>query len=180
MTDQPAPARFACDAMLGGLARWLRAAGPDATVQYGIEDRALVDLARSEGRIILSSDEPLARAIHARGLLPADAGRVPKPPVGPGPYPPALFVPRGMRKLDQLRYVLGRLGLPFLDPRCMACGGELVEIPREEARREVPPKVFQSMRVFGRCGRCGKLLWGGSHWRQISARLKEIQGKSGT
>lgn len=32
------PPRFACDAMLGGLARWLRAAGYDATWTYGIED----------------------------------------------------------------------------------------------------------------------------------------------
>ena len=29
--------RFACDAMLGGLARWLRAAGYDATWQEGID-----------------------------------------------------------------------------------------------------------------------------------------------
>ena len=30
---------FACDAMLGGLARWLRAAGYDASWEHGIDDR---------------------------------------------------------------------------------------------------------------------------------------------
>jgi len=29
---------FFCDAMLGGLARWLRAAGYDAEYEYGIDD----------------------------------------------------------------------------------------------------------------------------------------------
>lgn len=34
--------RFACDAMLGGLARWLRAAGYDASWQEGITDQELI------------------------------------------------------------------------------------------------------------------------------------------
>ena len=38
--------RFACDAMLGGLARWLRAAGYDACWQEGIDDGELIRLAR--------------------------------------------------------------------------------------------------------------------------------------
>ena len=52
--------RFACDAMLGGLARWLRAAGYDASWHDGIEDRAaLVRLARAEGQTVLSSDDDI-------------------------------------------------------------------------------------------------------------------------
>jgi len=47
---------FACDAMLGGLARWLRAAGYDASWTEGIDDWDLVRLARREGRVLLSSD----------------------------------------------------------------------------------------------------------------------------
>jgi uncharacterized protein with PIN domain len=48
--------RFACDAMLGGLARWLRAAGYDASWDDGIDDGELIRLARAEGRTALSSD----------------------------------------------------------------------------------------------------------------------------
>ena len=44
-----------CDAMLGGLARWLRAAGYDAGFAYGIEDRALVRRAMETGTSARSS-----------------------------------------------------------------------------------------------------------------------------
>ena len=47
---------FACDAMLGGLARWLRAAGYDTSWHHGIEDRDLVRLAGEQGRTLLTSD----------------------------------------------------------------------------------------------------------------------------
>ena len=50
---------FICDAMLGGLARWLRAGGYDAEFEYGIDDRALIERAAGSGRMILSSDGPL-------------------------------------------------------------------------------------------------------------------------
>ncbi|MEW6747624.1 MAG: Mut7-C RNAse domain-containing protein [Planctomycetota bacterium] len=48
----PLPA-FACDAMLKGLARWLRAFGYDATWRYGIEDGELVAHSLEERRVLL-------------------------------------------------------------------------------------------------------------------------------
>src|SRR5262245_37998549 len=106
MPEAPPP-RFACDAMLGGLARWLRAAGYDASWHHGIDDRDLVNLARTEGRTVLSSDDDVfAFALVRDGLAPA------------------LFVPRGLAVQDQTAHVLRRLGLPLREPRCMACGGE--------------------------------------------------------
>ena len=57
------PPLFACDAMLGYLARWLRAAGYDTFWREGIDDSELVRLAQQEDRFLLSSDiwdtEPL-------------------------------------------------------------------------------------------------------------------------
>ena len=45
--------------MLGGLARWLRAAGYDASWHDGIDDGDLVRLARDEGKVALSSDDDI-------------------------------------------------------------------------------------------------------------------------
>jgi uncharacterized protein with PIN domain len=63
-TDLPnsadAPA-FWCDAMLGGLARWLRAAGYDAAWRAGIDDAELVRQALATGRILLTADTGLMR-----------------------------------------------------------------------------------------------------------------------
>src|SRR5205823_5854209 len=101
------PPRFACDAMLGGLARWLRAAGYDACWQEGIHDWDLIRLADREGRILLSSDTGIFRI----GII-RDGDQ------------PALFVPHGLRPQSELAFVLHQLVLPLRSPRCMACGGE--------------------------------------------------------
>ena len=48
--------RFACDAMLGRLARWSCAAGYEAWWSAGVTDQELVRLGRREGRFLLSCD----------------------------------------------------------------------------------------------------------------------------
>src|SRR5262245_34014979 len=50
---------FFCDAMLGGLARWLRAVGYEAAFEHGIDDGDLVSRALATGAVLLSSDRPL-------------------------------------------------------------------------------------------------------------------------
>jgi uncharacterized protein len=55
--SQPA---FLCDEMLGGLARWLRAAGYDTrTAELGSDDGSLVACAIGEGRILLTRDSKM-------------------------------------------------------------------------------------------------------------------------
>jgi uncharacterized protein with PIN domain len=145
---------FACDAMLGALARWLRAAGYDASWHEGIEDRNLVRLSREEGRTLLSCDmEIFDFAVIRDGLQSA------------------LFVPLHLSPREQLRFVLDQLNLPLLDPRCMACGGELVEIAKDQAAGRVPTRTFAWLDQFWECSRCRKVLWRGTHWAKIDAVL---------
>jgi len=114
--------RFVCDAMLGGLARWLRAAGYDASWRVDITDPDLVRLAHAEGRTLLSCDNDIFQfAIVRDGVQPA------------------LFVPLRLSPEEQLAFVLRQLALPLRQPRCMACGGSLVEVPKERAEGRVPP-----------------------------------------
>jgi hypothetical protein len=151
------PPTFICDAMLGGLARWLRAAGYDAEFEYGIDDGVLLDRARRSGRMVLSSDGPLFERNVVRG------GEV-----------RALYVPQQLNKLEQLRFVFGRLGLRLRAPRCMACGGALEEVPKHTVMGDVPPLAYRHCERFWRCGRCGKLLWRGTHWQRITRRLEQV------
>lgn len=148
---------FFCDAMLGGLARWLRAAGYDALFEYGIDDGDLVRKAGGAGRIILSSDGPL----FERSLI--KSGRV-----------RALYIPQQMGNLRQLQFVLGELRLPLAAPRCMGCGGQLVEIPKHMVMDEAPPLAYRCCTRFFRCTRCGKLLWHGTHWQRITRQLATV------
>lgn len=146
--------RFACDAMLGGLARWLRAAGYDAFWKEGIDDWELVRLAMREGRVLLTSDTGISRIGIVRD------GEV-----------PSLFVPHGLGKTEQLAFVRERLSLPLRTPRCMACGGSLAEVPREAVETRVPARTFAWQQHFYECDRCGRLFWQGTHWRRIAATL---------
>ena len=157
MSDPPEPEdrHFLCDAMLGGLARWLRAWGYDAAFEYGIADDELLRRAERTGATVLSSDGPLFR----RRVI--TSGRV-----------RALYVPQQLGKLEQLRFVRKQLGLPRRPVRCMACGGELAELPKHEVLGEAPPLAYRHCDRFWRCLRCGKLLWRGTHWRRIQARLE--------
>jgi len=152
--NQPA---FFCDAMLGGLARWLRAVGYDAEFRHGIDDSVIVTEALETGRILLSSDGPMfERKVIRNGQLKA------------------LFIPRQLSRTEQLAYVVDQLTLTRRPARCMACGGELRELPKHSVSAEAPPLAYRSCDKFFRCTRCDKLLWRGTHWRTIDTRLNEI------
>jgi uncharacterized protein with PIN domain len=154
--DPNADPRFACDAMLGGLARWLRAAGYDASWHDGIADPDLVRLGHNEGRTLLSSDTDVFQfALVRDGVVPA------------------VFVPRHLSPPGQLAHVLDQLRLPLRQPRCMACGGDLAELPRERAEGRAPPGALARHDRFWECGRCGKVFWRGSHWGPIQDRLRQ-------
>src|SRR5437588_8425921 len=116
---------FACDAMLGGLARWLRAAGYDASWRAGIDDWDLIRQARDEGRVLLSSDTGIFKIGIVRD------GEV-----------PALMVPHGLNVQQQLGHVLKGLGLSLRAARCMACGGALREVSKEQVGERVPPRTY--------------------------------------
>ncbi len=147
---------FYCDAMLGGLARWLRAAGYEAHFEYGIADRELVRRTEEGGGILLSSDGPMFERTVIR------TGRV-----------QALYIPQQMNNLQQLGFVMARLGLSLLAPRCMSCGGELLTLPKHEVMGEAPPLAYRHCSDFYRCRACGKLFWKGTHWQRIRQRLDQ-------
>jgi uncharacterized protein len=154
--------RFACDAMLGGLARWLRAAGYDAWWRADVGDWELVRLAQREGRVLLTSDTGIFRiGIVRDGELPG------------------LFIPHGLDKPGQLAFVLRELSLPLREPRCMACGGELRRVPKEQVEDRVPPRTYAWLEEFWQCGCCGGVFWQGSHWQRIADRLRQPAGEGG-
>ena len=119
--------------MLGGLARWLRAAGYDSHWQYGQEGAELIQLARQNGAVLLTSDG----GIMQRKIIREGTVR-------------SLFIPRQLDRYQQLAFVLNRLDLKLAPPRCMSCGGQLKEIPREQARWQVPPIAWNSHDTFFR------------------------------
>jgi uncharacterized protein with PIN domain len=143
--------------MLGGLARWLRAAGYDAAWREHIADPDLVRLARQEARVLLSSDTGIFKIGIVRD------GEV-----------PAVMVPHGLTIQGQLAHVLKELGLSLRAPRCMACGGPLCDVPKDQVRERVPPRTFAWVDRYWECERCGQLFWHGSHWQRIAEQLHNL------
>ncbi len=162
-SDATAVRRFACDAMCGGLARWLRALGHDATYTAGIDDRALVEHAAAQGRILLSSDGPLfERRVIASGQVRA------------------LRLPRGLKRLDQVEFVVRALGLPVRHPRCMRCNGVLRPVRADEVADRVPARSLTFATEFFECESCGGVFWNGTHWRRIEGQRQRFDSLAKT
>ena len=144
--------------MLRGLARWLRAAGYDASWTYGIDDAALLYHAYCESRTVLTADGGIlrSRAVRAAGTR-------------------VLYVPNALPPVAQARLVLAALHLPLRATRCLACGGELVEVPKGTVQDEAPPRSYEAYARFYRCDRCRRLLWRGTHWQRIARTLDELR-----
>ena len=155
-----APARFFCDAGLGGLARWLRAAGYEAMWEPGIDDDELLRAARKASATILTTDSMLMeRRILRNRMLPSFW------------LPPTLNIP------DQLALVFREFGLTVRERRCMTCGGELQHVDKEATRERIPPRTYRWLDEYFVCRRCGKLFWQGTHWHRIARVLEELRGR---
>lgn len=140
----------ACDAMCGGLARWLRVLGVDAFYEPAIDDAALVSVSLRERRVVVSSDRRLfERGVFVRGELRG------------------LCLPTGLRLAEQVRLVTAALGIQPGQPRCTLCNGELLAVSRVDVGDRVPARTLIWRREFFRCERCGHVFWEGTHWRRI-------------
>ncbi|BAZ93579.1 uncharacterized protein FOKN1_1180 [Thiohalobacter thiocyanaticus] len=149
--------KLLCDAMLKGLARWLRAAGYDTELPRPDEsDRDIIERARHEGRWLVTRDRKLLEFRHADETV------------------------RHLQanSLDDCVVELSaRLSIdwqyrPF--SRCLLCNRPLEPVP--EARREAVPVDVRDQALW-QCPACGRLYWEGSHVRRMRHRLEDFTRK---
>lgn len=152
--------RFFCDAMLGGLARWLRAAGYDSLLAEGAPDRDILERCARDDRVLLTRDRELGLAARDRVAV--------------------LFL--SGRDLDgqarQLRDVLGVdwQHAPFT--RCLVDNSELAAAAPHHAER-VPPSSRSRANPLRICPSCLRLYWPGGHVRRMQRRLLSWQTRAG-
>jgi uncharacterized protein with PIN domain len=156
----PGPIRFFCDAGLGGLARWLRAAGHEAFWEAHIADDSLVREAGKLSATVLTTDSLLMerRALRDRRM-------------------PAFWLPPTLPIAEQLAVVFREFNLTVGEPRCMSCGGELRRGDKEALRERIPPRTYRWLDEYFVCSRCDKLFWRGTHWEKISKQLRTVIGE---
>jgi uncharacterized protein with PIN domain len=156
-SSSPKPERFFCDAGLGGLARWLRAAGYEALWVEGIDDKVLLHEARITKAVVLTTDSLLMEhGLLRDGIIPS------------------LWLPPLFRASQQLRLVLREFGLSTRAPRCMSCGGELLRRDKESLKDRIPPRTYLWLDEYFVCARCDQLFWRGTHWQRIASELNSL------
>jgi hypothetical protein len=151
VTDPVTTPRFVADHMLGSLARWLRMIGYDTIYDKGLDDKGMAELARTENRFLLTRDKELAKEPGALLLEQDDLD-------------------------SQLKATGAKFGLKYNEGliRCSTCNGDLLQLPKEEAKAVVPEGAYAGNDKFWKCSKCGKIFWKGSHWLGIMDRLKKL------
>ena len=143
---------FVADAMLGSMARKLRAFGFDTIYYKDGNDSDLLKLAASEGRVLLTSDVALSELAGARKV---------KSLVISGSKEGA--------RLSSLKAAAEARGVVLTKGprRCSVCNGELHTAAKVELEGRIPAGVIGRHRLFHRCDRCGRIYWRGSHWKKL-------------
>jgi uncharacterized protein len=149
---------FVADRMIGRLARMLRLLGYDTAYQPELKPAGLAELARREGRIILTRGNTRLRFPDATNV----------------------FSIRSEYPSEQLREVVAEF---LLDPksglwtRCTVCNGHISPVKKEEIQDLVKPAVYGLYSEFYRCEGCGRVYWRGSHTERILKNLSTVLGR---
>ena len=145
----PADTTVLLDVMVGGLTSILRMGGYDTVYALDLEaetDEAVIDIARREGRTIVTRDRQIADRFSDTLLLTST---------------------NTDEQLSELRGA--GFVLQLAEPgRCSKCNGEL-ELIREGPGPENGPDP--EAEPVWRCVDCGHHFWKGSHWDDVRSRL---------
>jgi uncharacterized protein len=146
--------KFLVDQPLGGLAKWLRFCGFDATLLRLAPDQP-------------GNWPPLRPRTHIL-TRQATCQRLKRPD---------LLVLAASEPEGQLTEVIRRLHLTpsHFKPltRCRHCNDLLAPLSRELAQSRVSEHVFLHHRRFYECPRCQRVYWPGSHLQGITGALRD-------
>ena len=138
--------------MLGRLARWLRVLGFDTVYDPSLDDAALVRLADTEDRLLLTRDRYLLRELRPRRAIEITSDS----------------------PLQQLVALVTTLELSAPDElftRCLLCNTPLETVAPADALTFLPTAARELPGPFRRCPSCGRAYWAGSHVRRMTRAL---------
>jgi uncharacterized protein with PIN domain len=153
--------RFITDGMLGKLTRWLRMLGHDVDYFRSADDQKLVEMAKSEKRILLTRD----RELHQQAL-------------NQGVEAVLVEATDEANKLAGLAKRFGfKLEIDLSVSRCPKCNAMIRAVPKEEVLDQIPEVTSVYYNDFWKCLGCGKVYWRGAHWTRIEKTLEEAESK---
>ena len=149
------PGRFVTDSSLALLARRLRLMGYDVLQIGGARLEEVLEVARREGRAVLTTS-----ARHPRRYAAVEVNQVPRDPA------------------TAVQRLIGNhapVGPPF--SRCSECNTALQRRHPLEASGEVPGAVLRRARRLSFCPGCGRWYWDGSHVARLRRWLEQAVGR---
>jgi hypothetical protein len=150
--------KFIADSMLGRLTRWLRLSGYDVLYRNDITDTKIIEMAKSEKRVLLSRDKTLCRKAQRMDVKTS------------------LILSSEI--MQQLKQVIKEWGIEIYDTpvfsRCPMCNSKIEKAEKDKVKDKVPETVFFATNEFWRCNRCGKVYWHGGHWRNIKEMVERL------
>jgi len=148
--------KFLVDRMLGKLAKTLRMLGYDTIYYQGNDAYQMIQLARREGRVILTRSAKLVPKSPEDRILRVTEDK---------PF-------SQLRELVQKGYVSPE-GENLLS-RCLLCNALLDEILREDVEGKVPDFILYQQKEFSRCPQCRRIYWQGTHEKNMRKKLDEL------
>jgi uncharacterized protein with PIN domain len=146
--------RLFCDAMLAGLARWLRAAGHDTLIaERAAADANLIAMCPAEQRVLVSRDRRLIE--RAQAAIPA-------------------VLLTGKSLDEDARQLATALGLDWTHAPFTRCviDNSVLRPANETERLSVPERSRNLPGPFTACPSCGRVFWPGGHVQRMLARLE--------
>ena len=153
--------KFLIDGMLGKLARWLRLLGYNVEYLSNVPDKQLIEAARKENRVLLTSDIQLYRLAAARGI--------------------DTYLVEGKTEAEKLAKVSRRfeikLDINTRTSRCTTCNSPLKPVSKQQIKSKIPERTLKAYEEFWRCSnpKCSKIYWSGRQWQNIIETLEEAR-----
>ncbi len=148
--------RFIADAMLGKLARWLRAFGCDTWYFCNLPTGELLSIHTRSERVLLTRDTALAWRRDMSNFV---------------------FIRHDLWE-GQIKEVLQALSLRFsrelLFSRCLRCNDLLTCAEPGDVRRRVPDYTAGIQHRFLVCSSCGRVFWPGTHRAEMSRVMERF------
>jgi len=154
--DDPA---FFVDAMLGNMAKKLRLSGFDSQYFADIDDDKLIDSAKKENRIVVSSDEELIKKTKKLGLK-------------------SIYVTK-KEEIEQFFEIISSINLKRIQingtvARCPKCNSLTELVDKNTVKEKIAQLVIKLNDKFWRCKSCNQIYWEGTHIKNLQSFVGKI------
>jgi len=153
----PLHKKFVCDVHLGKLVKKLRMLGLDVYYKNDLSDEQIINVSKSEKRIILTRDLGLLKRSDVKN---------------------GYFV-RNVEVNEQVKEVLHKFHLSSeikFFTRCLECGDKIKKVSKNFVKDKINLRTFRYFDEFYYCSNCEKVFWCGSHYRAMKNFLNNTIG----